>query len=193
MARNTVLSEKFEVESEETFIARLKSIDTAKQLGDQAEDKNWKQLIARAAFGGLPNTVEDAKIKLADLEVRVRTEFALPSARPGGARSKGTGFKLHPTFKSYMSTVKTAFEYDVELLDADGMPRSRSDIIDECDANKPIKNPEEKVMGAVETLIKIRDACSNADPLTIDADNRLINWLQAKGYSVSFTGTAAVA
>lgn len=193
MARNTTLSERFEVEGEETFVARFKSIDTATELSKQAVDKNWKQLVARAAFGGLPNVVADVEVKLAALEVKVREAFALPSTRPGGTRSKGTGFKLHPTYKSYLSTVRAAYEYDVELLDADGMPRSRDDITTECNEKKPVKNPEEKVMGAVETLIKIRDACNDADPQTIDADNRLINWLTAKGYSVTFTGTAAVA
>jgi hypothetical protein len=185
MARNTQLSDKFAIESEEQFIARIKSIDMAKDLGDQADDKNWKQLVARAAFGGLPTSVDDTKKKLESLEIKIRSEFALVSARPGGARSKGTGYKLHPTFKSYMSTVKAAFEYDVELLDADGMPRSRKDIDDDCSKSRPVKNPEEKVLGALETYIKIRDACSSTDPLTVAADDTLTTWLASRGYVIT--------
>jgi hypothetical protein len=92
-----------------------------------------------------------------------------------------------------MSTVRSAFEYDVEVLDADGMPRSRGDIDDEIAAKRPIKNPEEKILGCVETLIKVREQCNDADPQTIDADNVLTNWLRAKGYTVTFGEAIVVA
>lgn len=188
---NRVLNEKFEREGSDTFIARFKSMDTLKELNEKADEQQFGQFVAAVAAVGLPDEFETFEKLLEPLEVEIRKALALPSKRPGGARSKGTGYILHPTFKSYKSTVKGAYEFGVELLDAAGMPRSRNNITDDIKKGKPVKDAEDKVMGAVETYIKIDESCNQSDARTVDAENRMLNYLRAKGYTITVAADAA--
>jgi hypothetical protein len=182
--RNIELNSKVELEGEDVFITRIKSIDTAKSLGDAASDKNWKQLVARLAWAGLPLDADTAEAKLEPLEIRIRAEMAIPSERPGGKRSKGTGFKLHPTFKSYLSTVRSAYDAGVELLDGDGFPRSRDEVINGVKESKTAKNPEEKVLGCFDTFTKVYDKCDPSHANTLAAESAVVAWIEARGYEV---------
>lgn len=162
---NVTLSESFSVEDNAKVIEYLKTADSSTEVVNILDGKAWQQTIGKLAFGGLPVTVEDAFKKLDALEIDVRNSFALKSDRPGGARSKGTGFKLHPTFKSYKSTIKGALENAVELLDAAGMPRSRGDVAkDIADSRHVDKSPEEKLTQATATWLAIYANCNQTDP-----------------------------
>jgi hypothetical protein len=183
MLGNVILNDGFVVEPDEKIVSYLKSSDSMETLGEAVKGKAWEQTIAKQAFGGLPLTFEEAETKLHDLELAVRTEFAIPSARPGGARSKGTGYKLHPTFKSYKSTIKGAYEHGVELLTADGMPRSRGDVAEDIKIAKTVEKTEgEKLTTATNTWIAIYDKCVLSDPAVIDAINTIVNRLRADGH-----------
>jgi hypothetical protein len=165
---NTTLNEEFVLEDNAKFIAYLSTADNEANVIDILNQKAWGQLVARIAFGGIPEQLPDALAKLEALEVDVRNHYALPSARPGGARSKGTGFKLHPTYKSYVSTIKGAIDNSVELLDAVGMPRSRGDVSDDIKAAKHVeKTPEEKLTQATATWLTIYADCNAADPAVL--------------------------
>jgi hypothetical protein len=189
--RNIELNSKVELEGEDVFITRLKSIDTAKSLSDGASDKNWKQLIARIAWAGLPVDADSAEAKIEPLEIKIRAELAIPSERPGGKRSKGTGFKLHPTFKSYLHTVRSAYEHGVELLDGDGFPKSRDEVINGVKESKTAKNPEEKVLGCFDTFAKVYDKCDPSHANTMAAESAVVAWVEARGYKVEVPVSAA--
>jgi len=176
-----ILSDKFELEPDEKVVSRFKLMGDIKGSHDAAESHQWGQLAGRVMFGGRPPTFEAACKKIEVLEIEVRNALGKASERPGGKRSLGTGKTLDPNFKSYKSTLKGAFEHDIQILDAVGMPRSRNDISDDIAAARPVKDAEEKLMGAVETVIKIHDNCDPNDPRTVDAVNRMVNWLKAKG------------
>jgi hypothetical protein len=191
MFQNRVLSEKFEVEGVETLVNRQKSLDKLGELSTLSDNQQFGQVVAQVARAGLPDDFETFEKLFDPIEVEFRKAFAIPSKRPGGARSMGTGFVLHKNIKSYKSTVKGAYEHGVELLDAAGVPRSRKDISDDIKAAKQPKDTEEKLMGAVEMYAKLRDEAVNTDPRTIDADNRLINYLRANGYNVEAKVAAA--
>jgi hypothetical protein len=182
MAGNAlILSDKFELEPDEKVVSRFKLMGDIKGSHDAAEGHQWGQIVGRVAFGGVPTSVDDAFKKIEALEIEVRNALGKASERPGGKRSLGTGKTLDPNFKSYKSTLKGAFEHSVQILDAVGMPRSRNDISDDIAAAKPVKDAEDKLMGAVDTLFKIYESCDKADPRTVDAMNVLINRLQSEG------------
>lgn len=172
-----VLSDKFDLEPDEKVVSRFKLMGDIKGSHDAADGHQWGQVVGRVAFGGVPTNADDAFKKIESLEIEVRKALGKASERPGGKRSLGTGKTLDPNFKSYKSTLKGAFEHSIQILDAVGMPRSRNDISDDIAAAKPIKDAEDKLMGAVETLIKIHNSCDPKDPRTVDAMNRLTNWL----------------
>lgn len=186
LMQNTVLSPTVEVEADEKVISILKSVDTTANVGETLSGKVWTQIVARTAFCGVPSTFEDAETKLNALEIAVRKEFAIPSARPGGKRSMGTGYKLHPLFKSYKSTLKGAFEQGVEILDAAGVPRSRGDVSEDIKKAKHVdKSDAEKFAHATDTWCSLFDLAESSDPLTVDAVNRVINKLIAAGYKLA--------
>jgi hypothetical protein len=171
---NTVLSESFTLEPPAKVMEYLKSSDSSADVAEILNEKAWEQVVATLAFGGLPGTPEECFNKLESLEVDVRNYFALKSDRPGGARSKGTGFKLHPTFKSYKSTIKGAIEQGVELLNAAGVPRSRTDVTNDIkDAKHVEKAPSEKLTGATATWLALYDQCDPNDPAVIALVNQI--------------------
>lgn len=189
---NKQLSDKVEVPQNDTLVNILKSAGKADELAEVGRGKVWTGTVAKIAAAGVPDDLETAYKRIEDLEIAIRVGLAIPSARPGGARSMGTGFKLDPTFKAYKSVIKGAYENGVELLDAAGVPRSYSDITDDIkEAKALVKEDEDKIAGCVDTLIKVHAKCNPADPRTVDADNTLLNWLRARGYEVTFPVPAA--
>ena len=184
MFGNKVLSDKFTVEPVDVLIQRQQSMDKLGELSELANQQQFGQVVAHVAKVGLPDDFESFEKLFEPVELAIRTAFAIPSKRPGGTRSKGTGYILPKAVKSYKSIIKGAYEYGVELLDATGMPRSSGDIREDIAAAKPVKDAEDKLMGAVEMLIKLRDASLHSDPRFVDAENRLINYLKGAGYDI---------
>ncbi len=173
---NVTLSETFTVEGNDKVIEYLKTADSTGEVVNILDRKAWDQTVAKLAFGGLPTTADEAFKKMDDLEVAIRNHFALKSERPGGARSKGTGFKLHPTFKSYKSTIKGALDASVELLDAAGVPRSRGDIANDIkEARHVDKTPEEKLTQATATWLAIYANCEATDPAVLALVKQIVD------------------
>jgi hypothetical protein len=165
MLHNTILSESFVIEDNAKVVDYLTNLDSMTATGAILDGKGWENTAARVAFGGIPEDLADALKKLDDLEVDVRNHFKIPSKRPGGDRSKGTGFQLHKNFKAYKSTIKGALEAGVELLTAAGLPRPRSEVqndIKEAKAN--VKTPEQKLAQATSTWLAIYANCDQNDP-----------------------------
>jgi hypothetical protein len=178
MLHNVMLNESYTVEDNAKVIEYLKTADSTSEVADILQGKAWQQTVAHLAYpGGIPEKTEDAFAKLEALETDVRTAFAIPSKRPGGARSKGTGFALHGTFKAYKSVIKGALENGVELLDAAGTPRSKKDVTDDIAKSKvSVKSPLEKLTGATSTWLAIYDGCDPNDPGVI----ALVNMIATK-------------
>jgi hypothetical protein len=184
MIANKVLNEEFaknlrDLEQNKTLWQMIGQSDaTSEALDGQA----WQQTIGQVAKMGVPNEFETANKFLEPLEKVVRETLAIPSERPGGKRSLGTGYALHPTFKSYKSTIKGAIENGVELLDAIGVPRSRGDVSNDIKLAKQVdKSDEEKLGSATDTWLAIYAKCADTDPLTIDAVNKMLNALKGRG------------
>jgi hypothetical protein len=173
---NTVLSDTFVVEGSSKVIELLKTADSSTEVVNILDRKAWEQTVGMIAMGGLPSSADEAFKKLEACEIEIRNYFALKSERPGGARSKGTGFKLHPTFKSYKSTIKNALDADVELLDASGMPRSRNDVIsDTKDARTEVKSDAEKLTQATATWLAIYGKCDPNDASVLALVKQIID------------------
>ena len=189
---NRLLNVEFVVEDNDKVVSIIKSIKDATSFNEILTGKGWEQTVARAAEkGGLPLTFEEAEQKVAELEKDIRMKMAIPSARPGGARSKGTGFKLDPTFKSYKSTIKGAFETGEELLDANGVPRSRNDVSDDIkDARAGGKSDNEKLDGATTTWLALFAKCPD-DPVTKATVKRIVDALYDRGYTTETVVLAA--
>lgn len=189
---NRELSAEFTLEDDDYIIDRLKVMDKSDENQKNLDGQAWAQMVARVAFGGLPSSEEEALNKLEKLEIKVRTDMAIPSKRPGGTRSKGTGFILHPKFKSYKSTLKGAYETEVEILDANGIPRSRDAISDDIKAARAgSKTPEEKFANACQTLLNLYRAASKKDTLVIGSIETVLKEFEADGFTLeSFTGGA---
>lgn len=185
MAGNSrVLSDEFVLDPPETYVSRLGTMKKGAELAEVLGKTQWAQTVGWVTKLGMPANFEEAEKRLMDIEIKVRNELGEASERPGGKRSLGTGKTLDPNFKSYKSTLKGAFEHNVQILDAVGMPRSRNDISDDIKNAKPVKDAEEKLLGAVEMLWKIYDSCNASDPRTVDAMNALINGLESRGYTL---------
>lgn len=178
------LSDAFTLDPEDTIVSRFGTMKKGAELAEMLGATQWSQTIGYVAFGGVPTSADEAFKKLEGLEIKIRNELGEASERPGGKRSLGTGKTLDPNFKSYKSTLKGAFEHKIQILDAVGMPRSRNDINNDIKAAQPIKDAEDKLMGAVDTLFKIYENCDQKDPRTVDAMNALINGLESRGYSL---------
>ena len=184
MIANKVLNEEFaqhlrDAEANKALWQMIGQSDTTiKALDGEA----WQQTVGQVAKMGVPADYDSAENFLAPLEKIVRETLAIPSERPGGKRSKGTGFALHPTFKSYKSTIKGALDNGVELLDAIGVPRSRGDVSADIKVAKQVdKTDEEKLGSATDTWLAIYGKCSDSDPLTIDCVNKMLNALKGRG------------
>ena len=180
------LSDTFTLDPEETIVSRFGTMKKGAELAEMLGATQWSQTIGYVAFGGVPSSADEAFKKLEGLEIKIRNELGEASERPGGKRSLGTGKTLDPNFKSYKSTLKGAFEHKVQILDAVGMPRSRNDIINDIKAAQPVKDAEDKLMGAAETFIKLDNNSDQGDPRTVDAHNHLLNYFRSKGYTITF-------
>jgi hypothetical protein len=70
----------------------------------------------------------------------------------------------------------------VELLDANGKPRARNDVSDDLKEAKKVERTDEEKLGyTVDTFLAVYAKCDDASPLTIDAVNRIVNALAARG------------
>lgn len=182
MIVNRMLNEAFPLRSDEANATLWEMIGESETTSKALDGEAWKQTIGAVAFGGVPDVAEVALDKLGHLEVVVRETRKIPSERPGGKRSKGTGYALDPLFKSYKSTIRGAILNGVELLDAVGMPRSRGDVSEDIKQAKVVeKSDEEKLGTATDTFLAIYGKCADTHPLTVDAVNKIVNALVARG------------
>ena len=171
---NRVLSDKVEVESLETMIARQKQIDRSGELSDMAKENQWVQVVSQVAKLGLPENFADFETLFEPVEIGFRNELGTPSKRPEGKRSKGTGKTLPADIKTYKSVIKGAYDWSVELLDAAGVPRPLNAVRNDVAEAKPPKDPEEKVENAAQTFIKIHSACKDSDPRDAAAEATIV-------------------
>lgn len=183
---NVALNPEFRLRDEDSLKALFEADKTQHSLVENLDAEKYNQFVGPMAFGGLPENYEDAIKKIDKIEEIIRTTYAIPSKRPGGARSKGTGYVMPDTFKAYKSTVKRAYENGVELLDADGWVRPRNQVESDLKAIREnaaeAKAPEDKLMPMVTSLLAVLDKCEATDPRTVDAVNALLNGLKAKGW-----------
>jgi hypothetical protein len=191
---NRILNESVIPEDADKVVALIKGIDANETFSDTIRGKVWLNIVAQAGQGGLPDGFEDFEKKFEPFEIKLREGTAIPSKRPGGARSKGTGYVLHPTLKSYKSTIKGAYEHNVELLDASGNVRSRDDVSEDIKAAKATdKTPEEKLVAVTGTWLKLFADCDKSDASTIGSLKLILDAARDAGLVTDSTVLAAVA
>jgi hypothetical protein len=182
MIVNRMLNETFPIRNDEQNAALWEMIGESENTNKALDGEAWKQTLAAIAFGGIPETADKALDKLAHLEKLVRETRKIPSERPGGKRSMGTGYALDPLFKSYKSTIRGAILNGVELLDAVGMPKSRPEVTEAVKQAKVVEKTDEEKLGSLtDSWLAVYAKCADGHPLTVDAVNKLINALSGRG------------
>lgn len=136
------------------------------QLEQGVEDLKgdlWGGIVSRIAKDGIVNDPAEMLARLAEFEAIAQTiggpEGPVERKRAARKGVASTGYVTPDTFKTYKSVVKRAVLSDVELLDADGIPRSVGDVLADLEAVKPEKSAIDKLVGATDTWIKILAHC----------------------------------
>ena len=106
-----------------------------KGIGDLDEDA-FKKLIARLAFGNIPDTVPLALDKLMELEAAAAEAEAVPRQRKARSGVADTPFVVPDLFRAYKRIIKTALTLSVELLDAHGYPLGKREVLAKIDEVK---------------------------------------------------------
>ena len=191
MIVNRVLNPAIEVKDRTTFGRIWTNLEKLGEGVDTLAGAMWADVVARVAFGGITDTIEDNLNRLSEYEEEACVAHGVPRKRAARKGVAATDFVVPPTFKSYKSTIKGALEHGVELLDANGMPRSRSDVADDlAEAKKVIKSDEEKLANATDTWLAIFAKCNAGDMGVVQCVRRIIEQAEAAGLTAKLPLTA---
>lgn len=191
MLKNRTINAEVEWKGYDHFKEVCEAIDRSVTVQDGLTERAWNQFVTGYATKFGIDTDIDKKPNLVEHEKLVRVTFGEKSKRPGGKKSLGTGYTMPKTPKTYLHWVRKALDSEVELLDADGNPRELAHVKKDLDDQKVPRTPDERGMAALEAFIKTRDAMTDGSDATVDVDNRLINWMKARGYDVTVQAAAA--
>lgn len=149
-------------------------------------DALWTQIVSQIALGGINDSDPDGMIaRLDPFEVAASEAEGIPRERAARKGVAATEYVVPGTFRAYKSHLKGAFKYGVELLNADGHPRSVKDVTDDLKERKSVvseKSEEEKLSAVTETWLALYGKCDQRNPLTVDAMNKIINRLVGDGH-----------
>jgi len=130
-----------------------------KGIGDLDEDA-FKKLTARMAFGGIPELVNDALDKLRELEAAASEAEAVPRQRKARKGVADTAYVVPDLFRAYKRIIKKALENSIELLDAQGYPLGKREVLAKIDSiEKEEKLAIEKLMQCSVTFLAILAKC----------------------------------
>jgi hypothetical protein len=150
----------------------------------ELDETAFSQLIAKLAFGGIPETVEDALNKLMDLEAAASEAEGIKRVRKARAGVADTEYVVPNTFRGYKKILRDALVNGVELLSGQGYPLTKAQVLDALKALKSSDKPAiEKLLGCADTFLKILAKCDGpVDKAQVEAikamlDTGVDNWL----------------
>lgn len=153
----------------------------------------WKDVVSQVAFGGLTDDADAMLSRLSTFEAAASEAHGVKRERAARKGVASTDYVVPPTFKSYKSTIKGAIENGVELLDANGFPRSRNDVTEDLKNAKSVaseKTEEEKLGTMTDSWLAVYGKCDRSNPLFVDAVNKIINRLAGDGLLPTVDTTA---
>lgn len=159
------------VATKDEFISFWKNKNAITEGAVELDDDAFRKLVARMAFGGIPETVEDSLDKLMELEAAAAEAEGVERKRKARAGVADTPFVVPTDFRAYKRIIKGALVAGVELLTVDGYPKGKREVLRELElanASEP-KTAIQKLGPAANTLVAILAKCESGDRAGVEA------------------------